>query len=566
MKSLFKIRSLILSLILAASTSNAFSLPLTEAENKEYKDYYRQFVKLQNGNPEEFYKLVTEFEDFLEKHELWEAYYKVKTNDGFFSITHQNPERVLRTSLDLNRRMRANNDTLFNYLATGLKGDLLKMMRSHQADSVYREALKQVGDRDPKFKTLVHIYLAQVNYMTHPKLAIQWADLALEEAEKLDNFEYRSMALGIKCYVYFMIDDPDNFERCRLKREKVRENFMALDSVVRYYGRQRFDQSYDAVIEVAKIAFEGNFEQAILDAEKLQLNMDRQVVIFRIKGMEGNYKKEQASERMTNGFIIITCIYIFIYIMGRRRLVRKIWKREKELKLAKEKAEEASRMKSSFIRSMSHEIRTPLNAINGFSQILCTPDYPLSDEEKMDMQQRIVSSTEAITIIINELLELAAGESVTLDINDLTPVKINDVCRKAISIADEHNDKHLDISFKTELTNDYAIKSNEETISQILVKIIDNALKFTDEGSIKISVMEASHHVQISVADTGIGVPEDMHEAIFENFVKLDEFSEGIGLGLSICRRLANSLGGDVLIDSQYKKGSRFILQLPVVK
>ena len=566
MKSLFKIRYFLLSLLLTTSISNVFSDTLTEEETRESKGYYRQFVKLQNGDPEEFYELVTQYEDFLKKHELWEPYYKVKTNDGFFSITHQNPERALRTAFELNRQLRANNDTAFYYLATGLQGDLLKMMRSHQADSVYREALKQVGDHDPKFRTLVHIYLAQVNYMTHPKLAIQWADLALEEAEELDNFEYRSMALGIKCYVYFMIDDPDNFERCRLKREKVKENFMALDSLTRENGRQRFDESYDDVIEVAKSAFEGNFEQAILDAEKLQLNMDRQVVIFRIKGMEGNYKKEQASERMTNGFIIITCIYIFIYIMGRRRLIRKIWKREKELKLAKEKAEEASRMKSSFIRSMSHEIRTPLNAINGFSQILCTPDYPLSDEEKMDMQQRIVSSTEAITIIINELLELAAGESVTLDINDLTPVKINDVCRKAISIADEHNDKNLDISFKTELTNDYAIKSNEETISQILVKIIDNALKFTDEGSIKISVMEASHHVQISVADTGIGIPEDKHEAIFENFVKLDEFSEGIGLGLSICRRLANSLGGDVLIDSQYKKGSRFILQLPVVK
>jgi signal transduction histidine kinase len=213
---------------------------------------------------------------------------------------------------------------------------------------------------------------------------------------------------------------------------------------------------------------------------------------------------------------------------------------------------------------MSHEIRTPLNAINGFTQLLCDPEFELSDEEKLDMQKRVTSNTEASTIIINALLELAAGESGTLDLNDLSPVNINDVCRKAKKEAEEHNENNLQIVFTTEIGDDFTIKSNEETILQILNKITNNAQKFTKEGSV---ILHASRHdstLEISVTDTGIGIPEDKQKSVFDNFVKLDEFSEGVGLGLSISIRLARSLGGDISIDPTYKTGSRFILQLPI--
>ena len=95
-------------------------------------------------------------------------------------------------------------------------------------------------------------------------------------------------------------------------------------------------------------------------------------------------------------------------------------------------------------------------------------------------------------------------------------------------------------------------------------KIIDNALKFTNEGSVTVHASLEGRQVEISVADTGIGVPEDRREDIFENFVKLDDYKEGVGLGLPICRRLVKTLGGDIVLDSSYKKGCRFIVILPV--
>ena len=233
--------------------------------------------------------------------------------------------------------------------------------------------------------------------------------------------------------------------------------------------------------------------------------------------------------------------------------------------MAQEQAEAANKMKAAFIRSMSHEIRTPLNAINGFSQILCSSEFDLQDEEKKDLRERITSNVEAITIIINELLELAAGESVTLDLNDLNPIRINEVCRNVVAMSEEHNDKDLHLEFKSTLDDSFAIKSNEETVSQILQKIIDNALKFTEEGSVCVEVGRKGKTLEISVTDTGIGIPADKQETIFDNFVKLNDFKGGVGLGLSISRRLAKTLGGNIILDSTYTTGSRFIIQLPII-
>ncbi len=275
-------------------------------------------------------------------------------------------------------------------------------------------------------------------------------------------------------------------------------------------------------------------------------------------------EEKQSTKKLKWGFGIMTVLYVFIYIMGRRRLIRKIWKRNDELKVALEKADAANQMKTSFIRSMSHEVRTPLNAINGFSQILCDPNFNLSEEEKKDMRQRIMSNTEAITIIINELLELAAGDSVKLDESALTPVKVNEMCKNAVQALKEHNANGLRMEFKTDLDDEFAIKTNEDTVSQILRKIIDNALKFTEQGSVTVEANKSNKMVEISVTDTGVGIPANKQDLIFDNFVKLDEFKGGAGLGLSISRRLTKLLGGNLFLDSHHTTGCRFVLQLPI--
>ncbi len=531
---------------------------------KENKDLYREFVRLQNYGPaDQFYIQAEKYEKFLKDHQMMEEYFKIKTNEGFFDLSQRDILRGLKTSEQLDRELHEAQATHLYYLSTGLKGDLYKATRSPLCDSIYQQALLEVGDRDPKFTMLIHMSLAQVNYMTNRSASIKWVNMAQQEAERLNNYEHRSMSLGLKCYLYFMMADEEAFQDNAEKYERLREEFDSLEAQGLTLGKQRFSHRYDKVIEVAKAAFKGKFNDAIKMAEE-ELNVDRQMVIYCIHSMEGQYEKERSTEKLKWGFGIMTALYIFVYIMGRRRLLRKIWKRNDELKVALEKADAANQMKTSFIRSMSHEIRTPLNAINGFSQILCDPNFNLSEEEKEDMRKRIMSNTEAITIIINELLELAAGESVKIDEDALIPVAVNKMCKNSLEASEKHNENGLRMEFMTTLDDEFTIKTNEEIVAQILGKIIDNALKFTEKGSVTIEAAQKGQMVEISVTDTGIGIPADKQDTIFDNFVKLDEFKGGVGLGLSISRRLTNLLGGNLLLDSAYTTGCRFVLQLPI--
>ncbi len=531
---------------------------------KENKDLYREFVRLQNYGPaDQFYIQAEKYEKFLKDHQMMEEYFKIKTNEGFFDLSQRDILRGLKTSEQLDRELHEAQATHLYYLSTGLKGDLYKATRSPLCDSIYQQALREVGDRDPKFTMLMHMSLAQVNYMTNRSASIKWVNMAQQEAERLNNYEHRSMSLGLKCYLYFMMANEEAFQDNAEKYERLREEFDSLEAQGLTLGKQRFSHRYDKVIEVAKAAFKGKFNDAIKMAEE-ELNVDRQMVIYCIHSMEGQYEKERSTEKLKWGFGIMTALYIFVYIMGRRRLLRKIWKRNDELKVALEKADAANQMKTSFIRSMSHEIRTPLNAINGFSQILCDPNFNLSEEEMKDMRKRIMSNTEAITIIINELLELAAGESVKIDESALIPVAVNKMCKNSLEASEKLNDNGLKMEFKTTLDDEFTIKTNEEIVAQILGKIIDNALKFTEKGSVIIEAAQKGKMVEISVTDTGIGIPADKQDTIFDNFVKLDEFKGGVGLGLSISRRLTNLLGGNLLLDSAYTTGCRFVLQLPI--
>lgn len=262
-------------------------------------------------------------------------------------------------------------------------------------------------------------------------------------------------------------------------------------------------------------------------------------------------------------FYISIFVYIFVYIMGRRNLMRTIWKRNQQLRIALDRAEESDRMKSAFIRSMSHEIRTPLNAINGFSQVLCMNGMDLSEEERIELEQRISTNVEIITVIINELLELAHGESIVVE-QERTPMHVNDVCRTALNLAKASQHKDLVFSFESELPDDYTIYSNRNIVSEILNKVLNNAVKFTEEGGITLGCRLHEYNLQITVTDTGIGIPTDKFEEVFENFVKLNEYTEGVGLGLPISRRLAEALHGKLYIDRSYYEGTRFILELPV--
>lgn len=238
----------------------------------------------------------------------------------------------------------------------------------------------------------------------------------------------------------------------------------------------------------------------------------------------------------------------------------------RQLIAATEKAEESSKMKSNFIKQISHEIRTPLNILSGFVQVITTPGLELQDDEKIKIGQDIVLNTNRITNLVNKMLELSdAGSRNVIERNEnTTAAQIAGDAVTATSIADANGIKfELSIEPEAEKVN---VVTNLNSAVRALSLILDNARKFSGGATdkyVRLTVMAKPNTIELAVEDNGIGVPPNEAEHIFEEFVQLDDFYEGTGIGLTIARSLARRMGGDVTLDTSYSPGARFILTLP---
>lgn len=230
------------------------------------------------------------------------------------------------------------------------------------------------------------------------------------------------------------------------------------------------------------------------------------------------------------------------------------------------KAEESSKMKTNFIQQISHEIRTPLNVLSGFTQILATPDLELSAEERKQITSDIVTNTERITSLVNKMLELSDANSRNI-IERTDNVSPNKIANEAIvksMIADTS-----DLAFELETQPDIehiTLNTNLSSAVRALSLLLDNARKFstkTDYPQVKLRIETTPEHVAFVVEDNGIGVPANEAEHIFEEFVQLDEYYDGTGIGLTVARSMTRRMDGDIQLDTSYNPGARFVMTLP---
>lgn len=236
---------------------------------------------------------------------------------------------------------------------------------------------------------------------------------------------------------------------------------------------------------------------------------------------------------------------------------------EEELRIAKEKAENLDRLKSAFLANMSHEIRTPLNSIVGFASIIAESDHKEERQEYIGIMQR---NTELLLQLISDILDLSKIEAGTLDY-DMDYVSVREFCEDIICNYKIKEGKTVPVLLASALP-DYRIHTDKKRLMQILTNFINNALKFTSEGSILLEYhfKEDSGEIEFSVTDTGMGIAPDALDQVFDRFVKLNTFSKGTGLGLSICRSIAEHFGGTIGVESEQGIGSRFWFTHPCIE
>ena len=232
---------------------------------------------------------------------------------------------------------------------------------------------------------------------------------------------------------------------------------------------------------------------------------------------------------------------------------------EQMLIKAKEKAEEADRLKSAFLANMSHEIRTPLNAIVGFSSML---EEAEEQEEKHQYITIIEDNNKLLLQLISDILDLSKIEAGTFDI---IPERVNakQLCNDLFQAMQMKTSPQVELRLKDNLP-ELTFTSDKNRLYQVLLNFVTNALKFTSEGNITIDYQIDGNEVKFSVQDTGMGIEPEKQEAIFTRFVKLNSFIPGTGLGLSICQSIVTQLGGKIGVESEPGKGSCFWFTHPI--
>lgn len=260
---------------------------------------------------------------------------------------------------------------------------------------------------------------------------------------------------------------------------------------------------------------------------------------------------------------LITCFLLAIYYIIRiNHLKRNLEVSGQELLVAKEKAEEANRLKTAFLANMSHEIRTPLNAIVGFSSVLVNDDS--SEEEKVQYCDIIQKNSDLLLHLINDILDISRMESGRIKFM-WEECDIVELCQTALTTAEYARRTNAMFHFETPVAS-LIIKTDAQRLKQVLINLLSNAAKFTPSGSIKLAffIDKRLNRLEFSVTDTGCGIPADKCDKVFERFEKLNEYSQGTGLGLAISRLIIENLGGKIWVDKNYKEGARFVFTHPL--
>ena len=277
---------------------------------------------------------------------------------------------------------------------------------------------------------------------------------------------------------------------------------------------------------------------------------------FRLKSADGSYEWWEFRSTAYDGLTVDTPYMV----LGVCQSIQRYKDTEEALIAARDRALQADKLKSAFLANMSHEIRTPLNAIVGFSDLLVEAE---DIEERKEYVKIVRNNNELLLQLITDILDLSKIEAGTFDFT-YGDVNVNLLCENIVRSMEMKVSEGVALVFDSNLPQ-YHLISDRNRLHQVISNFVNNAIKFTSQGSIRVGYQMKGEELEFYVQDTGIGIDKEQQLHIFERFVKLNSFVPGTGLGLAICQSIIEQLGGRIGVDSEPGKGSRFWFRLPGV-
>lgn len=261
--------------------------------------------------------------------------------------------------------------------------------------------------------------------------------------------------------------------------------------------------------------------------------------------------------------MLIFALLLIGYLIWRYFNAQKLKKEKQMAEEATQRANQTNLMKSMFLQNMNHEIRAPLAAVVGFSNLLNNAEeHDITPEERAEMMRDIQVNTDLLLTLIDDIIDLTALQSGSYQMES-SVFSLSELCRTAIASV------HPEITDGVELLlqvpeKDMLVKSDHKRLLQVLLNLLGNANKYTSEGSITLAFKRCADGVEISVADTGVGIPKEKAEQVFQRFEKIGSIKKGFGLGLSVCQSIVTRMGGKIWVDTTYTKGARIVFVLPL--
>lgn len=402
---------------------------------------------------------------------------------------------------------------------------------------------------------------------------------ALKEAEKNISDSTSFEWLYILYYNAELARRDGNYdEALRLNAERLRLSHVIVDKpTIVPIHLQRADILYSAgrYKEAAEMYKQVYHLDDSMNTMQTREQLNEMNAFFQVDELKVQNEEQQDFYTKVIGAMVIFALLVFLihrYIAARKLKQKnnELARSNAELQLANEKAQESSRMKTVFIRNISHEIRTPLNILNGFTQVLIDQEGQLSEEEKANISQQVEENSKRMSELVNKMLEMSEAISSTV-IERTEVVNASSIVDIAVEMsgithttAPGQPASPVSFAIQNEVDDALTVTTNSYYVQRALRHLLENARKFTGQGYVHLHVTADGQMVTFMVEDTGIGVPAEAREKIFGEFVKLDEHEPGTGIGLPLARNIARKLGGDIVLDTTYTGGARFVMTLPI--